>query len=352
MKEVFDTRFRRFEKAVQTAGLDGFLVSSPPNIAYLFGFTGSHGLVFYLDGLAHLLLDGRYLTQGREQARNCRIRESSNGVEEDLKALLVSLGATKTVGFESTRLNFDAAVSIQAASKHLELFPKPGFLEELRMVKDEAELGILREAFALAGAVFDNFLAAFRTGLSEVELAGILEFECRTAGAEGFAFETIVASGPRTALPHGVASQRRIRADEPVLIDFGLRWKGYCTDLTRMVLPDESTKVRQILRIVEEAQAAALESIRPGLPSSQIDAAARQVISEAGFGENFTHSTGHGLGLEIHEIPLISRRRSWELKEGMVFTVEPGIYLPGEFGVRIEDVVVVTEDGCRVLSRN
>ncbi len=185
--------------------------------------------------------------------------------------------------------------------------------------------------------------------MTEAEVAGILEFELRKAGGQGLAFETIVASGPRTSLPHASSTGKRIESNEFVLIDFGLKYQGYCSDLTRIHLfPD--AKRPAIYEVVQEAQEKALALIKPGAGSDQIDAAARSVISQHGFGENFGHSTGHGLGLEVHELPVVSPRRPRELQEGMVFTVEPGIYLPGQHGVRIEDAVAVTHNGCILLS--
>jgi Xaa-Pro aminopeptidase len=217
------------------------------------------------------------------------------------------------------------------------------------MVKEPEEIRILEEAFRMAQGAFRRFQEQVKPGMTEIEAAALLEFELRISGSDGLSFETIVASGPHSALPHARPRQAQIPGQEILLVDFGLKYRGYCSDLTRIHFWPDAPRPG-FYDLVKEAQEAAIEATRPGASSRAVDSAARNLISGRGYGQNFGHGTGHGLGLEIHELPRISPHSDTPLLEGMVFTIEPGIYLPGECGVRIEDVVVVTSDGCRHLS--
>ena len=217
------------------------------------------------------------------------------------------------------------------------------------MIKDAEEISLMQEAFRMAQQAYRQMKERVYAGMKEIDVAGILEFELRQAGGQGLAFETIVASGPRSSLPHAASTVRTIGEDEYLLIDFGLKYQGYCSDLTR-IHPLSKAVLPDIFEVVQEAQKEALSRIRPGVCSSDIDAAARQVISRYGYGDHFGHGTGHGLGLEVHELPSLSALKPQEIQEGMTFTVEPGIYLPEEYGIRIEDVVAVTENGYSALS--
>ena len=218
------------------------------------------------------------------------------------------------------------------------------------MIKEPWEVGLLERAFEMAQRGFGRFQERLRPGITEIEAAALLEFELRMTGSDGLSFETIVASGPRSALPHARPQNIPLEPDLPVLIDFGLRYKGYCSDLTRIHFWSGARRP-EFYDLVREAQEAAIRAVRPGASSSQVDKAARDLISANGYGDCFGHGTGHGLGLEIHELPRISAHTDVVLQEGMVFTVEPGIYVPDKWGVRIEDAVVVTADGCRLLSK-
>lgn len=348
MRPDLEKRFRHFLARLEQEGLEAFLITHPANLNYLFNFTGSSGLGCVLQGQAFLLVDARYLEQARSQVRNCTPLLATPSLEESLQELLSKQHGGKRLGVEARRLHYDLALRLQSWDLRLELVPTYDLVEELRMVKDSWEVAVLQQALEMAQQALERL--EIRPGISEREVAARLEYECRKAGSEGPAFDTIVASGPRSALPHGVASERSIGKDEPVLIDFGLRHQGYCSDLTRVYLPPSPLEP-EVFAIVREAQQAALETIRPGVLSSEVDSAARRVIERYGYGEFFGHGTGHGLGLEVHEPPSVSWRHSVPLQPGMVFTVEPGIYLPGRFGIRLEEVVVVEEKGYRLLSR-
>jgi len=224
-------------------------------------------------------------------------------------------------------------------------------VDRLRWVKDTAEIAAIARAVEIADAAFLHILGVLRPGLSEDDAALELEMFMRRAGAERLAFETVLASGPRSALPHGRATDRTMREGELVTLDFGAMWQGYCSDCTRtVVLGNADERQRHVYRVVLDAQAQALSMIRAGVACRDVDARARTVIAEAGFGEAFGHSLGHGVGLEVHEGPRLSPQEDAVLEAGMILTVEPGIYLPGWGGVRIEELVVVSEDGCRILT--
>ena len=349
----FRGRYGRFLTELETRGLDGFLVRHRSNLTYLYNFTGSAGLACCLGRETILLVDSRYHEQARATAANCTPRLIRGSFEQALEELLNDRfpggGPRKRLGLESAHTSCDLWLRMQTWTAAVEWIPEHDLIETLRTIKEPSEIDALTRAFELAQRAYARFLGQISPGMAEVRMAGILEMEMRNAGGEGAAFSTIVASGPRSSLPHGVATGRIWGEEELLLIDFGIRSGGYSSDLTRIQLPPGVGKP-EIFDIVSEAQHAALDSIRPGVQSSDVDRAARQVIEEAGHGDHFQHSTGHGLGLEVHELPRISPIRPQTLEPGMVFTVEPGIYLPGRMGVRIEDVVAVTETGYRLLS--
>ncbi len=345
-------RYQRFLKKLQDLDLEGLIVSHPPNLNYLFSFAGTSGLACCFREEAILLVDSRYLEQAQTSAVNCEVRLSPSSALASLRDLLEgtpSLRHRNRIGVEAKHLSHQSYLEMDSWGLQIDWVPCSDLVEELRMIKSEDEVSLMRKAFEIAQAGYGCFLDQVKPGYSEVQLAGLLEFELRKAGGEGISFETIVASGPRSSLPHGVASSRVLREQEILLCDFGIRHSGYSSDLTRVLIPEKTPKP-DIYDIVQAAGQTALETIRPGVSASDIDAAARQVIAQHGYGDCFGHSTGHGLGLEVHELPAISSRGTARLEPGMVFTVEPGIYLPGRYGVRIEDVVVVTEKGYSLLS--
>lgn len=339
-------RLGRLRTSLAQVGLDGFLVSHPPNLRYLFGFTGSLGVAFVTDADCILLVDSRYLEQAEQETVGCQVRLATNPLGEDLRRLLSQPGR---IGVEADTLSYAQALTWGSWSDSLQVHPTYGLVERLREIKSPGEVEQIRASCRLARQALDEFLGELSWGIPETEAAGRLEFLFRKHGAEGTAFDTIVATGPHSSLPHARPGNRHIRSCEVLLIDFGARREGYCSDMTRVVLPDDE-RIRQVAHIVEEARQAAFQEIRPGVAATLVDRAAREVITGAGYGQRFGHGTGHGLGLEIHERPRVSISGDDILSAGMVFTVEPGIYLPGEFGIRIEDVVVVTETGYELLS--
>jgi Xaa-Pro aminopeptidase len=333
--------------------VEGFLISHPPNLSYLFNICPSVGFALCSPEASVLILDPRYIEQGETEAVNCRLLKARNSLEETLEEAVAELASQSSSPFrlavESRYVSFATAQLISGWSANYQVLPREDVIENLRMLKEPYEIRALENAFRIAQAAFTDILPEIGPGRTEIEIAGLFELELRKRGAEKAAFDTIVASGPRSSLPHGRASERVIQTDEIVLLDFGVQAAGYSSDLTRVVFPDP-TRQPDIFEIVREAQQKAIKAARPGVLTSAVDAAARDHIAKNGYGDCFGHSLGHGLGLEVHESPLVSWRTPRPLQEGMVFTVEPGIYLPGRYGVRIEDAVVVTADGCRLLS--
>jgi len=326
---------------------EALLVIHPPNLKYLFDFRGSTAVAVVASGEAVLLVDSRYLELARRETSDCTVHLCRDPLAEDLRPWLEKYADGNRIGVEERTLSFDAALRLQSWGFHL--YPSRDLLRKQRAIKEAVEIDILEKAARLAAAAFDRFLAEIPWGETEIRAAGLLEYECRRSGSEGSSFATIVAAGRNSSLPHAQTGTGILDRKENLLIDFGVMLDSYCSDSTRMIVPPAQTEIRRIEEIVKEAQLNAIASVRPGCPAREIDAAARRVIIDSGFGEAFGHSTGHGLGLEVHELPFISARSEEILEEGMVFTVEPGIYLPGKFGVRLESTVQVTSSGCRII---
>jgi len=331
--------------------LDAILITQPENRRYLSGFTGSAGVLLISQKQAVLATDFRYYEQVEKQAPDFRLAKITDKFKTLLPELVHQAGA-KGVGFESTHLTVDQHQEWQEVAEGFELVPTKELVERIRAIKDEGELGKIRKAIALADEAFAHIVGFIEPGMTEKEVAWELEVFMRTRGAEKLAFDIIVGSGPNGAMPHATVSERAIRAGEPIVIDMGAMVDSYNSDLTRTICAGRpNDKFKEIHAIVLEAQLTAEQSIKPGMQGKQADGIARQVIEEAGYGENYGHPLGHGVGLAVHEKPGVGRLSEDVLEPGMVFTVEPGIYLPGWGGVRIEDIVVMSEDGVEVLTQ-
>jgi Xaa-Pro aminopeptidase len=330
--------------------LDALLVTSPPNIRYLSGFTGSEGVLILTHDANWLLVDGRYITQAQEQAP----LSEALCYKQKGKAVCTILQdcAVKTCGFESERMSVAVHGSLHSGLKAIELVPLAAELDDLRQLKDPAEIEQLAATAALASQALLQIVSTMVPGQTERELALALEFAMKRAGAEGIAFDFIVASGERGALPHGRASDKTIQRGELVTVDFGAVCNGYHSDETVTVaVGSTDARQREIYGVVKEAHDLALSAVRPGVTLAGLDVIARDHIAGKGYGEYFGHGLGHGVGLEIHENPVLNSQSRAIAQEGMVFTVEPGIYIPGWGGIRIEDTVVVTADGCHLLTK-
>ncbi|MBI4446146.1 MAG: aminopeptidase P family protein [Acidobacteria bacterium] len=345
----FRLRFQRFLRSVHRSQLDAFLITHPPHLRYLFNFSGSLAWACCMEGETTLLVDSRYIEEAERQSVNCRPLLVEKSFPDSLRELFRGRPPLR-VGIEASRITHQWMLDIRKSAPRMKWRPVTDLLEELRQIKERSEIELLEKAFAIGCKAYRRLCPKITPGMRETEVAGLLEFEMRREGGEGTSFETIVASGPRSSLPHGSATKKRLRKGELVLIDFGLHLQGYGSDLTRVHFMEGAVRP-EIYDIVRKAQEQALAAIRPGVRCCEVDAAARNFIQSRGYGNYFGHSTGHGLGLEVHEMPRISRSNLQELRPGMVFTVEPGIYIPGKLGVRIEDAVVVTTRGYRLLSR-
>jgi len=335
---------------MKTQNLDGFLVTNPYNRRYLSGFTGTSGNLLITATSAELITDFRYVEQAREQAPDFAIVRHERDILECVGEQVQKMNI-KRLAFEQDDVTFAVYQKLSVLLEGVELVPVQGIIEELRLVKTAEEIKVLKEAAAVADKAFAHILNFIKPGVTERQVANELEFMMRSLGATSSSFDTIVASGPRSALPHGVATDKKIQSGELVTLDFGAYYQGYCSDITRTIAvgkPDP--KLEEIYAIVLKAQLNGIQKIKPGMSGKEADALTRDIIGEAGYAQYFGHGTGHGIGLEIHEGPTLSPRGEKILQPGMVVTVEPGIYLPGVGGVRIEDDVVITEQGCEVIT--
>ncbi|MGC8809160.1 MAG: M24 family metallopeptidase [bacterium] len=336
-------------KILDKENLDALLFLSLENIRYLCGFTGSEGVLLVTKQERYFLSDFRYETQAQKELRGAifkRYRQKIEGLAKLLKNLRV-----KRLGFEARAMNYEDFSLLREKLPRLSLKPLVKEISRLRALKSPEEVAKIRQAVQIATASFQSILPKLKNGRKEKSIAALMEMQIIRRGGQKSAFPTIVASGPRAALPHGVASEKVLKKGEMVVIDFGACWDGYNSDETQtVILGKPSKRLREIYDLVWRAQEKALRIIRPGVSLKKIDQAARETISRAGYGKFFGHGTGHGLGLAVHEEPRISPRATGVAEEGMVFTVEPGIYIPGWGGVRLEDLILVTSRGWEKLT--
>jgi Xaa-Pro aminopeptidase len=351
----FKGRQARLRDQLRKQRLDAFLVTYLPNIRYLCGFTGSAGALLITPENSLFFTDGRYTQQAKTEVQDAKVvivrkaplNAAAESLDENAKKWSI-----RTVGFEADHLTVATKAQLsKALSKPLLIRPTTGLVERLRLIKDADEIRLLRHAVIAGARLFDVALRTIRAGVKETKVAAEMEFAARRDGAERMSFDTIVASGPRSALPHGRASQASIPARGFVVCDFGVILAGYCSDMTRTAhVGKPGAAARGIYEAVKDAQQFAVDAVRPGIAIGEVDRAARSHLQKKGLVRYFTHSTGHGVGLEIHEAPRIAAGQTERLQPGMVITIEPGVYLQGKGGVRIEDMVVVTDRGCEVLT--
>ncbi|MFO7975883.1 MAG: Xaa-Pro peptidase family protein [Candidatus Hydrogenedentota bacterium] len=343
-------RIEKLRQHLSEADGDAFFSLSPPANQYLSGFSGSTSAIIVTQTEALFLCDFRYTEQAEEQIKDLAVEEVSGSAPTRLGERLTALGV-KTAVFEPQTITVAEVNEIgEACSATLK--PDKDLVSALRQVKEPTEIETIREASALAEGVLVDLVEELRVGITEREVAARFEYEFKRRGATGASFDTIVLFGARSSLPHGAPGDARLKTGDVVLIDFGCRCNGYCSDLTRTyafgTIPGQWFEGAYDL--VLTAQRIALEAVRAGISARELDATARDLIKAAGHGDHFGHGLGHGVGIEIHEAPRLNRESESILEPGMVITIEPGVYLPGEGGIRIEDLVAVTEDGCRMLS--
>jgi Xaa-Pro aminopeptidase len=357
-KAYLKVRHKTVRDAMKELRLDALLLTHPPDLAYLTNFTGadSVGLITAKD--LHLVSDFRYQEQAQLEAGWVKLAIRSGKMSDALAKTIADTGA-KRVGFEANFTTFGQVNAIDKAMKDLkksgkeiELVPLEDVMSNIRKVKDDHEVDLIRKSIALAEEAFEAIRDEIKIGQSENYLAGMLIAEMRSRGASTTSFEPIVAAGPNSSLPHYSPGETLVQRDQPLLFDWGALFQGYCSDLTRTFVIGRATpRIKQIYNTVLQAQLAAIKFLRPGVTTRQADRVARDVIDKAGFKDHFGHGLGHGIGRDIHELPTLrATGGEEELRPGMILTVEPGIYLPGEGGVRIEDDILITHSGCEVLS--
>lgn len=361
-KAYLKVRQKNVRDAIKHLKLDGLLLTHPADLAYLTNFTGDDSIGIITEKDFFLVTDFRYKEQAELEAGWLKAFIREDKMEVALAKVLCESNLNR-VGFESNFTSFGQIDAIDRAAKaqrekegrgakQIELVPLEDVMTRIRMVKDDNEIDLIRKSVAVAEEAFESIRSEIKAGLTENYLAGLLVFELRSRGANDSSFPVIVAAGANSSLPHYRPAETLVLRDQPLLFDWGALFKGYCSDLTRTMLVGRvSAKIKQIHKLVLEAQEAAIKFLRPGVTTLQADRVARDVIERAGFGKEFGHGLGHGIGRDIHELPRLHYNAAdEELRPGMIVTIEPGIYLPGEGGVRIEDDVLITHSGCEVLS--
>ena len=343
-------RIAAFLKKLHLSSIDGFLVSKEANVAYLCSYNIRDSYLLVTPQEVYLITDFRYTEEARKNIKGVKVYQYKN-LFKDI-ALLAQKLKIRRFGFEAKDLNFAEYTKIKEylgpKNKLIDTF---NIVETLRQIKAPEELEYIKEAIGITARAFVFLKNYLKPGISELEIAGEFERFIRYQGAQASAFSIIAASGPNSSFPHAGISERKLKADDLLLVDIGVEVKGYKSDLTRVFFLDTITPIqRRIHKIIQGAQAKAIEAIKPKIPLKEIDACARSYIATHGYGKYFGHSLGHGVGLEVHEEPSLSAKNTAVAEAGMVFTIEPGIYLPGKFGIRLEDMVLVTKKGFEVLS--
>lgn len=358
---TYQNRLTALRRRMMSSGPDGAWIIQPENRRYLSGFKAedthfpeSSGSLLISDSRSLLITDSRYTLQAQHEAPQFEVKTLRQDLADSMPEWVADMGA-RTLGFEQDYvawgLHRRLHDRLHGLSPNVDLIPLNGLVEEMREVKEPEEIQVLEAAANLISEVLDEMVRRLRPGMTEKEASWEIEGLAREAGAEGLSFPPIVASGPNSALPHAVPTDRGLQTGEPVILDVGARLNGYCSDMTRTIFLQEPTpEFRTIYRTVRQAQLAALKEVRPLVESTHLDAQARNLIREAGFEDYFGHGLGHGVGLAVHERPRVGPRHSVNLKKGTVFTIEPGIYIPGKGGVRLEEMVLIEDTGPRILT--
>ncbi len=358
----YSKRVKKLQKQLRKKKIDALLVTQPHNRRYLSGYTAmdhnisesSGVLLIPARGKMHLLTDFRYQLQAEHEVTGCKVKLYRRGLTALLRNLLPKL-EIETLGFESDYMLHSTHLAMQDAFKKagIKLVPLSGIIEKMRLIKDKTEIELIRKSVALNEEVFLEIYPTITSAQTEIDVALAIEHAMRKKGAEAASFDSIVASGENSALPHAVPTNTPIANNRPLTIDMGLILNGYCSDMTRTFVPGKADKkYKKIHRIVREAQLAGMSAIRAGVTGRDVDKVARDIIADAGYGDYFGHSLGHGVGLAVHEGPRVASRAQKKLQAGMIVTVEPGIYIPGWGGIRLENMVLVLEDGFENLNND
>lgn len=349
---MIEARVKSIRKALAETETEALFVSNQYNIRYLSGFTGDSGWLLVTNNNVYLITDFRFMSQAKDEAPGVEAVIYQGKMVDTLKNILFQENINR-LGFEADHITYVQYQNLSEAFPEVKLVALRSVVEKIRVIKDPGEIEIIKKSAEIADEAFNHVLNFIKLGIKEFQLAAEIEYYLRRAGAEKSSFDTIVGSGFRGALPHGTASNRRIQMGDLVVIDFGAVYNGYCSDMTRTIAVGEILQdQKDVYEIVLEAQEAAIASVRAGVKCSEVDAVARKIIEKNGYGKNYGHGLGHGVGMEVHESPALNPRNHDELIEGMVITIEPGIYLDGLGGVRIEDMILVTSSGCEVLTKS
>jgi len=355
-------RTQKLQVKLRRKKLDAILVSLPENRCYLSGYTARDHSIQESSGVLltcarnenFLLTDFRYEIQAKCEINHGRVLLYSKGLIPLLKKIAGELGL-KRIGFESDYMLHSSALKLMKLQREIdvEFVPTTNLVEKMRLIKDKREIETIQKSVHLNEQIFQEVVPTIDTSRTELDIAIDIENRMRSRGAESASFDTIVASGRNSALPHAVPRRKTIQSNTPLMIDMGLILNRYCSDMTRTIVPGKADhQYLKIHRLVRNAQLAAIECIKPGVTMKEVDKTARSIIKKEGYGKQFGHALGHGVGLAVHEEPRLSSRSRMKLKAGMVVTVEPAIYIPGWGGIRLENMVVVTKDGCEVLNRD
>lgn len=350
---MFKPRIKKLLRELLKNNIDGFVVSKPENQYYISGFTGE-GLTIITEQKNYVITDSRYTEQAKNEASGFEILEIKTGISHfSIAYKIVKELSLKNIGFESHSLTVKQYDELAEEFKSVNLIKTEGLIEQLRAIKDAQEIDFIKSAQRITDKAFQHIINFIKPDVSELDLVAELEFFMKKNGSKSEAFQTILVSGPKTSLPHGTPSERKLQPRDLVTIDFGARFSGYCSDMTRTVIIGKpSSQQLSVYNTVLDAQVKAIEYIKPGLTGKKVDEVAREFIAEQGYGQYFGHGLGHGVGLEIHEAPRLSPKGENELLPGMIVTVEPGIYIENFGGVRIEDMVVITENGYEDLTNS
>ncbi len=344
------SRLEKVRELMKEQELDGFILYSPYNLRYLANFTGTTGFILLTLEKAYFVTDARYTQQAQKQAQGFEVIEHQTGWVQ-MMADIIQKENVRFLGYEASHLTVEM-LDIFEETFSADMIPTYGLVEHVREIKDEHELATIRKACSISDAAFLHILNIIKPGMREIDIANELDFYMRKQGATGVSFDTIVASGVRSSMPHGVASDKLIEQGDFVTLDFGCYYEGYASDMTRTIAVGEPSDIlKEIYDITLQAQLKVIEAAGPGKTGKELDLIARDYITSKGYGDKFVHSTGHGLGLEIHEAPNVNRLADQKFVPGNVITDEPGIYLPGIGGVRIEDDLIITETGCEVIQK-
>lgn len=349
---IMQKRLNSFREKLKQKGFEAALITKKENYFYMSGFTGSSAYLVIHQNKAVLITDFRYEEQATRQASLFQIIKYQGSHVDAVNEVLKSLGVS-VLGFEESHLTFEQYHEYKGKLHVGEFKPLGGLVESLRIKKSQDEIDVIKKAVKVADDTFAHILKYIKPGVSEAEVAAEMEYHMKKSGAKGPSFETIIASGMRASMPHGVASEKKLELGDVVTLDFGAIYNEYCSDMTRTVfLGEPGDEIKRIYKIVLGAQLEALKGAKAGLTGKEIDAVAREIIAKNGYGENFGHGLGHGVGVEIHEEPRFSPSGDVKMEDGMVVTVEPGIYVPGLGGVRIEDMIVIQGDQPIILTES